>query len=64
MTLKGGLGPSLLPEALAERDDEVLVEVILNGIPDTPMPPWAPEITADEAAWLVDRLKEGLRDDR
>jgi len=60
MTLKGGLGPPLLPTTLADKSDDVLVEVILNGLPGTPMPPWAFEITPDEAAWLVRRLKEGV----
>jgi len=60
MTLKGGLGPPLLPTALADKPNNALVETILDGRPGTPMPPWAFEITPDEAAWLVRRLKEGL----
>lgn len=60
MTLKGGLGPPLLPTALADKPNDALVETILDGRPGTPMPPWAFEITPDEAAWLVRRLKEGL----
>lgn len=60
MTLKGGLGPPLLPAALQDKPDEALVEIILNGLPGTPMPPWAFEITPDEAAWLVRRLKDGV----
>lgn len=60
MTLKGGLGPPLLPAALKGKPDDVLVEVILKGLPGTPMPPWAFEITPEEADWLVRRLKEGL----
>ena len=60
MTLKGGLGPPLLPTALAGKPNDALVETILDGRPGTPMPPWAFEITPDEAAWLVRRLKEGL----
>ncbi len=62
MTLKGGLGPPLLPAAMAGKPDEALVEVILNGLPGTPMPPWNIEISRDEAAWLVRRMKEGLDD--
>lgn len=61
LTMKGGLGPALLPEALAERDDAVLVEAILDGRPGTPMPPWRFELSAQEAAWLVARLREGVR---
>jgi len=60
MTLKGGLGPPLLPTALADKPNNALVETILDGRPGTPMPPWAFEITPDEATWLVRRLKEGL----
>ncbi len=60
MTLKGGLGPSLLPQALAGKPNDALVEVILYGLPGTPMPPWNFEIREDEADWLVERMKEGL----
>jgi cytochrome c55X len=62
MTMKGGLGPPLLPAGLAERSDDELIAVILDGLPGTPMPPWAFEIDPDEAAWLVRRLKEGKLD--
>lgn len=62
MTLKGGLGPPLLPAALAERAEEDLADVILHGAPGTPMPPWAFELTDDEALWLARRLKQGLDD--
>ena len=62
MTLKGGLGPALLPAKLAERSDEELVEVILEGRPGTPMPPWDFEIPRAEAAWLVRQLRKGLGD--
>jgi cytochrome c55X len=60
MTLKGGLGPPLLPSAIAARSDDVLANVILHGLPGTPMPPWDFEISREEAEWLVHRLKEGL----
>jgi cytochrome c55X len=62
MTLKGGLGPSLLPAALADKDDAALVDIILHGVPGRPMPPWAFEISPAEAAWLVRRLKQGMDD--
>jgi cytochrome c55X len=62
MTLKGGLGPALLPGTLAQRPEDDLAGVILNGVPGTPMPPWAFEITDDEARWLARRLKAGLGD--
>ena len=60
MTLKGGLGPALLPARLAEQSDAALVEVILDGRPGTPMPPWAFEVRPAEAAWLVRQLRKGL----
>jgi cytochrome c55X len=59
MTLRGGLGPSLLPEALPGKPDEALVDTILNGHPGTAMPPWKSLLTRDEAAWLVRRLRSG-----
>ncbi len=64
MTLKGGLGPALLPAAIADFSDESLVDVILNGKDETPMPPWGFAIRENEAYWLVRRLKEGLPNER
>lgn len=60
LTMKGGLGPSLEPASLEGKADDALVAMILDGIPGTPMPPWRPELTAAEAAWLVDQLRRGL----
>ena len=60
LTMKGGLGPPLLPEQLAARPREELIAVILDGVADTPMPPWQGELTADEAGWLVEVLQEGV----
>ncbi len=60
MTLKGGLGPALLPGRLAAIDDDVLIATVLDGRPGTPMPPWRFMISPDEAAWLVHRLKKGI----
>ncbi len=62
LTLKGGLGPALLPARLAQRDDADLVGAILDGVPGTPMPPWRPELTEDEAAWLVRLMKRGVNE--
>lgn len=59
LTMKGGLGPPLLPQRMAGFADEQLIEVILEGRPGTPMPPWRPELSRADAAWLVQRLKEG-----
>lgn len=59
MTLKGGLGVPLLPQHLAARDAADLAMVILDGIPDTPMPPWRALLTPDEAGWLAIAMKQG-----
>jgi cytochrome c55X len=58
LTLKGGMGPALLPQALAAKSDKLLADTILNGRPDTPMPPWQQFITPDEALWLVGVLRK------
>lgn len=60
MTLKGGLGPALLPAALAEKAVESLADIILNGVPRTPMPPWRGELSDAEARWLAAQLKAGV----
>jgi cytochrome c55X len=60
LTMKGGLGAPLLPETLAGKPDEALAEIILDGLPGTPMPAWRPLLTEAEAAWMVRRLKQGL----
>jgi cytochrome c55X len=62
MTLKGGLGSPLLPANLTGKPNELLVDTILNGRPDTAMPPWRGQLSPAEAAWLVDQLREGLSD--
>ncbi len=60
LTLKGGLGPALLPINLHDKTDEILVDTILYGRAGTPMPPWNFEISRNEAKWLVKILKNGL----
>jgi cytochrome c55X len=60
LTMKGGLGPAILPANLADRSEDSLADIILNGVPGTPMPPWSFEISKDEAVWIARRLKEGL----
>jgi len=61
MTLKGGLGPPLLPEVLKDKPLDFLIRTILDGRPGTPMPPWRPFMTEDEARWLVQSLKQGVK---
>jgi len=59
MTLKGGLGRALLPEALKEADVESVARIILDGVPGTPMPPWRGLLSGAEARWIARALKEG-----
>ena len=61
MRMTGGLGPPLTREALTGKPIDFLVATVLHGRPGTPMPPWRGQLTDDEAAWLVDRLVEGLK---
>ena len=56
MTLKGGLGPALLPETLRDKPAAGLVATIYYGRPGTPMPPWQQFMSEAEAAWIVDKL--------
>lgn len=60
LTLAGGLGSPLTPEALKGKSPEALAETILHGRAGTPMPPWGPFMTEAEAAWIVDTLLKGL----
>jgi cytochrome c55X len=60
LTLKGGLGPALLPENLAGLPREGLVRIILHGVAGTPMPAWRGLLEEGEAAWLADKLQEGF----
>lgn len=61
LTMKGGLGPSLEPSALAGKDAAWLGYVILEGRRGTPMPPWRGLLTEAEARWIAERLKQGVR---
>jgi cytochrome c55X len=60
MTLKGGLGPALLPATLAGKPVESLVATVMGGRPGTPMPPWHRFLVEDEAQWIVDKLMAGF----
>lgn len=59
LTLKGGLGSALLPANLADKPDDALVEIIMQGLPGTPMPPWRFLLKEQEAAFLVRAMKTG-----
>jgi cytochrome c55X len=60
LTLKGGMGPALLPETLDGKSDDFLTDTILNGRQGTAMPPWQPFMNRDEALWLVKILRKQL----
>lgn len=59
MTLKGGLGPALLPENLAEKPVLFIQHTILYGRTGTAMPPWKTLLTEQEALWISQQLKAG-----
>lgn len=60
MTLNGGLGKPLTPQALADLQAEGIAYIILEGIPGQPMPPWKGLLTPAEARWIAMKLKEGF----
>lgn len=55
--LKGKVGPALTPKALASKNDQTLVETILEGRPGTVMPAWDFMLKESEAKWLVRYLR-------
>ena len=59
MTLKGGLGPSLRPEALRDTPDAILMAAVLEGRPGTPMPPWRGLLSEEDVRWLIALLRKG-----
>lgn len=59
LTLRGGLGRPLTPDALANFPVETVRDIILDGLPGTPMPPWRPLLSEEEAATLADIIKRG-----
>ena len=61
MTLKGGLGPALLPGNLDGKPKELLVTTILEGRTGTAMPPWKAMLTQDEAEWITVQLLQGVK---
>jgi cytochrome c55X len=58
LTLKGGLGPSLLPQALNNKSDDSLLQTIQQGRAGTPMPPWRDFLSKDETLWLIKKLRQ------
>jgi cytochrome c55X len=62
LTLKGGLGPPLLPGDLEGLPPEGLAAIILDGVPGRPMPPWRGLLPESEVVWLVGKLQRGIDD--
>ena len=59
MTLNGGLGSPLHSKNLTKFATDELTEIILEGIPGTPMPPWKYLLSKSEAYWIANSLKKG-----
>lgn len=59
MTLKGGLGPALLPGTLSAKPKGFLVTTIMEGRENTAMPPWKSMLTRNEATWITEQLQQG-----
>ena len=60
LTLQGGLGTPLTPEALAGKQDLSLRETILRGRTGTAMPGWSNFMSESEAQWITEQLKSGF----
>lgn len=64
LQLSGGLGPALLPTALADKPEEALVATVLNGRPGSAMPGWSRFMDETEATWVVRALITGFPEDK
>lgn len=62
LTMRGGLGSPLTPDILDGAEPEVLASIILDGVPDTAMPPWRPLLTEEEAIWIAEYLLNRKQD--
>ncbi len=61
MTLRGGLGPALLPELLIGKSEQFLSTTILEGRPGTAMPAWKGMLNKADASWLAHQLQRGVQ---
>lgn len=59
MTLRGGLGPALLPETLAPKGQAYVAEMIRVGNPANAMPAWGALLSASDITWIAESLVEG-----
>lgn len=64
MTLKGGLGPALLPEDVKDKPLLFLQNTIIYGRHGTAMPPWKTILTEQEAQWISQGLQQGTFTDK
>lgn len=64
LRLTGGLGSPLTAETMKDRPMELMVTIILRGMPGTAMPGWQPYLNEQDARWIVRALQEGLLDER
>ena len=62
LKLTGGLGSPLTAETMKEKPVELMVAIILHGIPGSAMPGWQPYLSEQDAKWIVHALQEGLLD--
>ena len=60
LTLAGGLGPPLLPDALAGKPAKYVERAILDGRPGSAMPPWRGLVSDEEARWIAQQLQNGF----
>jgi hypothetical protein len=56
----GGYAPPLIPDTLSRKSDDALAEAILQGLPNTQMPPFAAHFAAPRARRLVALLREPI----
>jgi cytochrome c55X len=59
LSMRGGLGPALLPETLAGKSAATISAVIMNGRPGSAMPPWRALLSPAEAQWMAEILLSG-----
>ncbi|MEM8663733.1 MAG: cytochrome c [Pseudomonadota bacterium] len=59
LTLAGGLGSDIRPDAIAGHTVDTLATIILDGLPGTAMPPWRPLLSEADARWIAACLIEG-----
>jgi cytochrome c55X len=59
LTLRGGLGPALLPSTLRGKSAAYLGTMILEGRPGSAMPGWRPLLSEAEAHWMAELLLRG-----